>query len=520
MTNVLKDKSPRILTDLPTAPLVELALARGEGVFADSGALVVDTGERTGRSPRDKFIVHDGLTADTVDWGEINHPVEAKVMEALWRRVESYLDERETFVNHLHVGSDDSHYLPIQVRTQYAWHALFARNLFICPRRFNPLDKSVWTVISAPDFVCDPGRDGTNSDAALMIDFSHRRVLLAGLRYAGEMKKSMFSALNYLLPEQEVLPMHCSANMSNLGDVTLFFGLSGTGKTTLSSDPDRVLIGDDEHGWGKGAVFNFEGGCYAKCINLSSKIEPVIFDAIRFGTITENLVIDKNSRAPDFTDDSKTENTRACYPLSHVAHAAAGARGPEPKHVIFLTCDVSGVLPPVSILSRPAAAYHFLSGYTAKVGSTEVGSTSAYTATFSAGFGRAFLPRRPGEYARLLMKRVAEFDSQVFLVNTGWTGGGYGIGHRFSIPDTRALVQAIQSDSLRGVPTKHIDGLNLDIPVNIPNLRHRQTDPRESWADKGAYDLAASGLIAEFQKNCETMPGLDHDIVMAGPGNG
>ncbi len=508
------------LTDLATAPLVELALSRGEGVFADSGALVVETGVRTGRSPNDKFVVRDATTEDTVDWGSINQPVESQVMNALWQRVESWLEERQTLVNHLHVGSDDCHYLPVRVRTQYAWHALFARNLFICPQQFNPLQKPVWQVMSAPDFECKPVRDGTNSEATVMIDFTARRVLLAGLKYAGEMKKSMFSVLNFILPESEVLPMHCSANMSNLGDVTLFFGLSGTGKTTLSSDPDRVLIGDDEHGWGKGVVFNFEGGCYAKCIHLSSKTEPVIYNAIRFGAITENLVIDDETRAPDFTDDSRTENTRACYPLSHVAQVAAGARGGEPRHVIFLTCDVSGVLPPVSVLSRPAAAYHFLSGYTAKVGSTEVGSTSAYTATFSAGFGRAFLPRRPGEYARLLMKRVAEFDSQVFLVNTGWTGGGYGVGERFLIPDTRAMVQAIQSDSLRGVPTRHIKGLNLDIPETIPGLRHRTTDPRASWSDQDAYDLAAKGLIAEFRRNSETMPGLDKDILMAAPGNG
>ena len=520
MGQALTPSTPRILTDLPTAPLVELALSRGEGKFADSGALVVETGERTGRSPRDKFIVRDATTELSVDWGEINQPTTPEVMGALWHRVETYLDKHETLVNHLHVGSDDRHYLPVQVRTEYAWHAIFARNLFICPQTFNPRNKTVWTVMSAPGFRCDPARDGTNSEAALMIDFTRRRVLLAGLRYAGEMKKSMFSVLNFILPESAVLPMHCSANMSTSGDVTLFFGLSGTGKTTLSSDPDRLLIGDDEHGWGKGVVFNFEGGCYAKCINLSSKTEPVIYDAIRFGAITENLVMDEQSRAPDYTDDSKTENTRACYPLSHVAQVAAGARGGEPKHIIFLTCDVSGVLPPISILSRPAAAYHFLSGYTAKVGSTEIGSTSAYTATFSAGFGRAFLPRRPSEYARLLMKRVADFDSQVFLVNTGWTGGGYGIGHRFLIPDTRALVQAIQSDSLRDVPTRHIEGLNLDIPERIPSLRHRNTDPRESWADKAAYDLAAAKLIAEFQKNCETMPGLDEDIVSAGPGNG
>lgn len=520
MTQNSNSPPGRVLTDLPTAPLLEIALARGEGVFANNGALVVETGARTGRSPKDKFVVHDALTADTVDWGEINQPMGSEIMQALLQRVEAHLDARETFVNHLHVGSDSRHYLPMSVRTEYAWHAVFARNLFICPRRFNPRNKPLWTVISAPEFVCDPERDGTNSDAALMIDFSSRKVLLAGLRYAGEMKKSMFSVLNYLLPEDEVLPMHCSANMGNEGDVTLFFGLSGTGKTTLSSDPDRLLIGDDEHGWGKGVVFNFEGGCYAKCINLSSKTEPVIFDAIRFGTITENLVIDDESRAPDFTDDSKTENTRACYPLSHVAQVAAGARGGEPKHIIFLTCDVSGVLPPVSVLSRAAAAYHYLSGYTAKVGSTEVGSTSAYTATFSAGFGRAFLPRRPGEYARLLMKRVEEFDSQVFLVNTGWTGGGYGVGQRFLIPDTRALVQTIQSDALRDVPTRHIEGLNLDIPVSIPTMRHRETDPRASWNDKDAYDLAAQKLIAEFQSNCQTMPGLDAEIIMAGPGNG
>ena len=518
-----------IYQNLTPKQLAQAALANQEVVLSANGALCVATGKRTGRSPKDRFIVKDAITATAVDWGKVNQPIADSVFHALWQKAENFLKTKAAYVSQFQVGADPQYGVPVTVITELAWHNLFASHLFIHNHNKNhqknpPFSNASWTILSVPSVKTDPARDGVNSDAALILNFTERKILLLGLYYAGEIKKAMFTVMNFLLPPQGVLPMHCAANQGEAGDTALFFGLSGTGKTTLSADPERYLIGDDEHGWSPERIFNFEGGCYAKCIKLSSEKEPMIWQAIRDNAIMENVVLDAAAR-PDYDDTSLTENTRAAYPLEHIERRVLTNSGPVPKHVIFLSCDLYGVLPPVAILSLEQAAYYFLSGYTALVASTEVGQAPGVSPTFSTCFGAPFFPRHPSEYAALLMGRVKAAGASVYLVNTGWTGGRYGAGgERFSIPQTRAIIRAILQGDVASAKTQILPIFNLHIPLTLASsestgLDAKMLDPRHMWSDQQAYQTAARELAARFAENIQRFktPSMDSRIIDAGP---
>ena len=500
---------------LTNSELIEKSVANNESVLTHTGALLALTGNRTGRSTKDRFIVKENSTEDKIEWGEVNRPFDAEDFDRLWDKVNTYMDERDHYVSEVHVGSNSNHYIPVEVRSELAWHSLFSKLIFIAPGIFNEENKEVWKITTAANYVCDPETDKTNSESCVIINFLRRKVLIAGMRYAGEMKKSMFAVQNFLLPEKGVLPMHCSANQTTDKRTTLFFGLSGTGKTTLSADPKCALIGDDEHGWADGSVFNFEGGCYAKCINLSKENEPLIWDAIKFGSILENVVTDDKG-IPDYSDSKYTENTRVCYPRDFIEGSVPDNEGNEPDNIIFLTCDLSGVLPPVSVLNENAAAYHFLSGYTAKVGSTEIGSTKSMDFTFSTCFGAPFFPRPASVYADLLIKRVQRNNTKVFLVNTGWTGGGYGTGKRFPIPVTRSVINGIQENKIDFDNLVYLDKLNLHIPAKLDGVEEKYLNPRSNWDSIEAYDQECEQLCEKFRNNFKKFD-VSQEIVDAGP---
>jgi len=504
--------------NLGNAQLVEKALGRNEGILAEDGALVVRTGQFTGRSPKDKYIVRESGTDTTVNWGSVNQPMSERNFDGLLKRLLEFFEGQDVFVQDCYAGADPAHELPVRVIAQRAWHALFARQLFIRPegeKAENHVPE--FTLFFAPEFLADPAVDGTRSQTAIVLNFARKMVIIAGTEYAGEMKKSIFSVLNFLLTFKNVVPMHCSANIGSNGGVALFFGLSGTGKTTLSADPDRRLIGDDEHGWSDRGVFNFEGGCYAKCIKLSREKEPQIWNAIRFGSVLENVVVDPETRVPDFNSDELTENTRAAYQIDFIDNAVIPGIGGHPSHVLFLTADAFGVLPPISRLTLEQAMYHFLSGYTAKLAGTERGLGKEPSATFSECFAAPFLPRNPELYAKMLGERLTRHNAKCYLVNTGWVGGAYGVGERMSLKYTRAMVNAAIAGELDNVAVEPHSVFRVLVPKSAPGIPAELLDARAQWKDKSAYDRAAEDLSARFKKNFEKFGKVSEEILEAAP---
>lgn len=501
--------NPTRYTHLTPEELLTHAINRQEGIICDNGALRVHTGSKTGRSPKDRYIVKGATTENTVHWGTINRPISPEDFERLWTDALISLNQHDIFEKKYQVGAHPHRHVTVTVQCNFAWHTLFCDRLFIRPT--NSLEETEWQLVNAEYFT--PNKDLYNlaSDTAIVLDFEKKRILICGTLYGGEMKKAMFSVLNFLMPAQDVLPMHCAANRAkettSKGKETtqrstcLFFGLSGTGKTTLSADPERLLIGDDEHGWGPDGIFNFEGGCYAKCIKLSQKFEPLIWNAIRSGSILENVVL-KSGTTPDYDDGSITENTRAAYPLTFIPEREEGYVHPHPISVVFLTCDLFGVLPPVARLTEEQIKYYFLSGYTALVGNTEVGHTTAIQPTFSVCFGAPFFPRPPEVYANLLMKRIQESNANVYLVNTGWYGGPYGEGgERFPIAATRKIIQTITTGQIQDAEFETLAFFNLMIPKSLDGIDSKILNPKKSWKDPLDYDRHATKLLNLFEQN-------------------
>jgi len=510
-------RTDKVQRNLPVDSLVQIAVDRNEGILSSTGALSVLTGKFTGRSPDDRYIVDDDVTHDTISWGIVNHPFSEENFVRIFEKIKVYIREKEIFIFDGFVGADPKHRMSIRIINDHAWQNLSTHQLFIRPtdaelKSFKP----EFTLIVLNDYEADPEADGIRSGTFVIINLKRRIVFIAATSYAGEIKKAVFSSMNYYLPERGVFPMHCSANIGKDGDVALFFGLSGTGKTTLSADHERMLIGDDEHGWSEDGVFNFEGGCYAKCTNLDREHEPQIWNAIKFGSVMENVVLDKKTKSPNFSDDSLSQNTRVAYPLHNIPGAVIPSIGPHPKVIIFLTADAFGVMPPFAKLTREAAMYHFMSGYTSKLAGTERGITKPRE-TFSNCFGAPFMPRPASLYAEMLGEKIEKHGTKVYLMNTGWSAGPYGVGERIKLQYTRAMVRAAINGTVEKTEFIHDDIFNLDIPTSCQDVPSELLDARASWQEEDAYDIAAKRLARLFVENFSTFANIPSEIRDAGP---